>query len=226
MSALAAKKAIVKFDISGTKTPLGEVRSFSLETALGTIDVSTIGSVWKEFLVGQGAWSATMDLFYDPSDAAQEEMAARALAGTPLVFTFLPFGEDEVYDLDIGGATGGTFTLGDGGTIVTSALAYNASAATIQAALRTAYSDTGILVVPSGSDFVISFPTGVAAELTLDATSLTEATNPAVTKRDELAEYVGTGRITSWTPSDATEDAVGLSISVQGDGELEINPTP
>jgi len=35
---------------------------------------------------------------------------------------------------------------------------------------------------------------------------------------------VGTGSITAWSPSGATEDAVGVSISVQGDGELELNP--
>ena len=134
MSALAAKKAIIKFDILGTKTPVGEVRSFSLETALGTIDVSTLATNWKKYIVGQAGWSSSMEMFYDPSDPGQEELVDRALAGTPCEFTFLPFGEDEP------------------------------------------------------------------------------------------AEYVGTGRITNWTPSGATEDAVGVSISVQGDGELELNP--
>ncbi len=224
MSAIAAKKAIVRLDVAGVAVPVGEVRSFSIETALGTIDVSTLYSTWKNFLVGQAGWSGTMELFYDPTDPGQEELVARALEGTPMEFTFLPFGADEIYDLDLGGATGGTFTLGDGDTIVTDALPYNATAAAIQTALRTVYDDTGILVVANGDDFVISFPSGVEANLTLDATSLTGATNPAVTLRDELAEYVGTGHITSWSPSGATEDAVGVSISIQGDGELELNP--
>lgn len=224
MSAIAAKKAIVRLDVAGVAVPVGEVRSFSIETALGTIDVSTLASTWKNFIVGQAGWSGTMELFYDPADPGQEELVARALEGTPMEFTFLPFGADEIYDLDLGGASGGTFTLGDGDTIVTDALPYNATAAAIQTALRTAYDDTGILVVANGDDFVISFPSGVEANLTLDATSLTGATNPAVTLRDELAEYVGNGHITNWSPSGATEDAVGVSISIQGDGELELNP--
>lgn len=224
MSAIAAKKAIVRLDVAGVAVPVGEVRSFSIETALGTIDVSTLASTWKNFIVGQAGWSGTMELFYDPTDPGQEELVARALEGTPMEFTFLPFGADEIYDLDLGGASGGTFTLGDGDTIITDALAFDATAAAIQTALRTVYDDTGILVVANGADFVISFPTGVEAELTLGSASLTGATEPAVTLRDELAEYVGTGHITSWSPSGATEDAVGVSISVQGDGELELNP--
>jgi hypothetical protein len=224
MSAIAAKKAIVRIDVAGVAVPVGEVRSFSIETALGTIDVSTLASTWKNFIVGQAGWSGTMELFYDPADPGQEELVARALEGTPMEFTFLPFGADEIYDLDLGGATGGTYTLGNGDAIVTAALDYDSTASEIQTALRAAYDDTGILVVANGADFVISFPTGVEAELTLGSASLTGATEPAVTLRDELAEYVGTGHITNWAPSGATEDAVGVSISVQGDGELELNP--
>ena len=220
MGALSAKKAILKLDISGVKVPIGEVRNFSLETSLGTIDVSNIGTDWKEFLVGQAGWTASMELFYDPTDTAQDALIDRTVAGTPCQFVILPFGEDEVYDLDLGGATGGTFTLGDGDTKVTSALAYNATAAQIQTALNTAYEEDGIIVAGT----VITFPTGVTAELTLDATSLTGATDPAVTLRDEIAEFVGTGVITSKSLSGATEDAIGMSVSVQGNGELELNP--
>lgn len=224
MSALSAKKAILKLDISGVKVPVGEVRSFSLETSLGTIDVSNIGTDWKEFLVGQAGWTASMELFYDPTDTAQDALIDRTVAGTPCEFVILPFGEDEVYDLDLDGASGGTFTLGDGSSIETSDLAYNATAAQIQTALNTAYSEDGIVVAANGEDFVITFPTGVTANLTLDDTSLTGATGPAVTLRDEIAEFVGTGVITSKSLSGATEDAIGMSVSVQGNGELELNP--
>jgi hypothetical protein len=220
MGALSAKKAILKLDISGVKVPIGEVRSFSLETSLGTIDVSNIGTDWKEFLVGQAGWTASMELFYDPTDSAQDALIDRTVAGTPCQFVILPFGEDEVYDLDLGGASGGTFTLGDGSSIETSDLAYNATAAQIQTALNTAYEEEGIIVAGT----VITFPTGVTATLTLDATSLTGATDPDVTLRDEIAEFVGTGVITSKSLSGATEDAIGMSISVQGNGELELNP--
>ena len=223
MGALAAKKAIIKFDILGTKTPVGEIRSFSLETALGTIDVSTLATNWKSYIVGQAGWSSSMEMFYDPSDPGQEELVTRALAGTPCEFTFLPFGEDEVYILSLGGATGGTFTLGNGSTITTVALDHDATAAGIQSALRTVYSEDGVLVAAGTGTFIISFPTGVIAEMAVQS-SLTGGTAATCTKQDEPAEYVGTGRITNWTPSGATEDAVGVSISVQGDGELELNP--
>ena len=220
MGALSAKKAILKLDISGVKVPVGEVRSFSLETSLGTIDVSNIGTDWKEFLVGQAGWTASMELFYDPTDTAQDALVDRTVAGTPCQFVILPFGEDEVYDLDLDGASGGTFTLGDGDAKVTSALAYNATAAQIQTALNTAYEEEGIIVAGT----VITFPTGVTATLTLDATSLTGAIDPDVVMRDEIAEFVGTGVITSKSLSGATEDAIGMSVSVQGNGELELNP--
>lgn len=223
MGALAAKKAIIKFDILGTKTAVGEVRSFSLETTLGTIDVSTLATDWKSYIVGQAGWSASMEMFYDPADPGQEELVDRALAGTPCEFTFLPFGEDEVYILSLGGATGGTFTLGNGSTITTAALDHDATAAGIQSALRTAYSEDGVLVAAGTGTFIISFPTGITAEMAVQS-SLTGGTAATCVLQDEPAEYVGTGRITNWTPSGATEDAVGVSISVQGDGELELNP--
>lgn len=225
MSAIAAKKAIVRLDVAGVAVPVGEVRSFSIETTLGTIDVSTLASTWKNFIVGQAGWSGTMELFYDPADDGQEELVARALAGTPCEFTFLPFGADEIYDLDLGGATGGTFKLTNGAAKTTGNIAFSATAATIQTEINTAYTETGIIVAANGTKkFIISFPTGVVANLTLNATALTGATNPKVTKRTALARYVGTGHITNWSPSGATEDAVGVSISIQGDGELELNP--
>lgn len=224
MGAQSAKKAIISIEVSpGLKVPLGEVRSFSLETSLGTIDVSTLATTWKNFIVGQAGWSGTMEMFYDPADSGQDELVTRALSGTPLEFTFLPFGADEVYDLDLGGATGGTFTLGDDDLIVTSALDYDATAGDIQAALRVAYDEAGIFVTGESGEFVISFPGGVEAELTLDS-SLTGGAGEAVTLRDVPAEFVGHGHVTNYSPSGATEDAVGVSISVQGDGELELNP--
>lgn len=223
MGALAAKKAIIKFDILGTKTAVGEVRSFSLETTLGTIDVSTLATDWKSYIVGQAGWSGTMELFYDPTDDGQAELVARALAGTPCDFTFLPFGEDEVYLLDLGSPTGGTFTLGDGDTIATSSLDHDATLSEIQTALRTAYDEPGIFLAEGTGTIIVSFPTGVTAELAIQS-SLTGGEAATCVLQDEPAVYVGTGSITSWSPSGATEDAVGVSISVQGDGELELNP--
>jgi hypothetical protein len=125
--------------------------------------------------------------------------------------------------LDLGGATGGTFTLGDGDTIVTSSLDYDATLTEIQTALRTAYDEPGIFLAEGTGTIIVSFPTGVAAGLAIQS-SLTGGEAATCVLQDEPAVYVGTGSITSWSPSGATEDAVGVSISVQGDGELELNP--
>lgn len=224
MGALSGKKAILKLDISGVKVPVGEVRSFSLETSLGTIDVSNIGTNWKEYIVGQAAWSSSMELFYDPTDSAQASLMSKTVAGTPCEFSVFPFGEDEVYDLNLGGATGGTFNLTNGGVKTTAAIDYDATAGEIQSELATAYDEENIIVGANATGFVISFPTGVKANLTLNATSLTGATGAKVEVRDELAEYVGTGYVTSQSCSGATEDAIGMSISVQGNGELVLDP--
>jgi len=226
MGAKPAKKAIIQLDVLGVKIPIGEIRSFNLETALGTIDVSTLATDWKKHLVGQAGWSASMELFYDPSDEGQEELLTRALAGESCSFRFLPFGADEVYKLSLDTPTGGTFTLGDGDTIETDALDHDASASEIQAALREGYSNNAIFVAEDGVDFLISFPTGVEASLEVTTDLLTYEVSGEATcvLQDPLAVYVGTGSITSWSPSGATEDAVGVSISVQGNGELLLNP--
>ena len=134
MSAIAAKKAITRIDVAGVAVPVGEVRSFSIETTLGTIDVSTLSTTWKNFLVGQSGWSGTMELLYDPADAAQEDLVSKAREGTLCTLTVQPLG------------------AGAGNT-----------------------------------------------------------------------ELVGTAYITSMGVSGATEEAVGLSISFKGTGELELN---
>ena len=93
------------------------------------------------------------------------------MAGTPCEFSVFPFGEDEVYDLNLGGATGGTFKLTNGGVKTTAAIDYDATAGEIQSELATAYDEENIIVGANATGFVISFPTGVKANLTLNATS-------------------------------------------------------
>jgi len=134
MSATASKVSKLLLTVGATPTALGEVRSFSIETALGTIDVSTLATDWKKYLVGQSGWSGTLECFYDPTDAAQADLVNKARAGTLCTLTVQPLG------------------AGAGKT-----------------------------------------------------------------------ELVGTAYITSMGISGATEDAVGLSISFQGTGELELN---
>ena len=134
MSATAAKYSVLKLTVGGTPTALGEVRSYSIETALGTIDASVLSTTWKNYLVGQSGWSGTLECFYDPADTAQADLVNKARVGTLCTLTVQPLG------------------AGAGKT-----------------------------------------------------------------------ELVGTAYITSMGISGATEDAVGLSISFQGTGELALN---
>lgn len=87
----------------------------------------------------------------------------------------------EEQTLYLGGASGGTFTLGDGVTD-TDPIAYDASAATIEAALETIYG-AGKVTVAADTDFTITFAASVgASSLEADFGSLTGATSPALTE--------------------------------------------
>ena len=92
MSATASKVSKLLLTVGSTPTALGEVRSFSIETALGTIDVSTLATDWKKYLVGQAGWSGSLECFYDPTDAAQADLVAKARAGTICTITVQPLG--------------------------------------------------------------------------------------------------------------------------------------
>ncbi|MCF4152618.1 phage tail protein [Dethiosulfovibrio sp. F2B] len=93
MGASTAKKALVHIDVSGTPTAFGEVKSFSLDTSLGTIDASVISTDWKNYLVGQASWSGSLECFYDPTDSAQAELSSKVIAGTAVTLTFYPLGD-------------------------------------------------------------------------------------------------------------------------------------
>ena len=93
MGAVASKSAKIHIDVNGTPTAFGEVKSFSLDTTLGTIDVSVLSTDWKNFLVGQAGWSGSIECFYDPTDAAQAALASKVIAGTACTLTLYPLGE-------------------------------------------------------------------------------------------------------------------------------------
>lgn len=92
MAVHEGKYAIVQIDVAGTPTQFGEVRSYTLEIASNTIDVSTLGTDWKSFLRGQRSWSGTLECFYDPTDPAQMELESQVDAGQSVTLTFLDLG--------------------------------------------------------------------------------------------------------------------------------------
>ena len=92
MGATASKVSRLLLTVGSTPTPLGEVRSFSIETALGTIDASTLATDWKKYLVGQAGWSGSLECFYDPTDTAQADLVSKARAGTICTIAVQPLG--------------------------------------------------------------------------------------------------------------------------------------
>lgn len=91
----------------------------------------------------------------------------------------------EIKTLYLGGATGGTYTLG------TSTLNYNDNAAIIQTALESEYG-SGLVTVETGTDFIITFDTSEGTSgLTADFTGLTGATSPSLTITQAYADQEG-----------------------------------
>lgn len=85
----------------------------------------------------------------------------------------------DVQTLTISGVpTGGTYQLTYNGTS-TSNLAYNASASTIQAALRTLTGDSGLVVGGTGPFTITAGSTGSRSAITATSVSLTGGTAPA-----------------------------------------------
>lgn len=92
MGAIAGKNAEVMIKVAAVDTSFGEVKSYNFETALGTIDVSTLSTYWKKRLVGQVGWTGSLECFYDPSDPAQEQAWTDMVAGNEIDITIRPNG--------------------------------------------------------------------------------------------------------------------------------------
>ncbi len=91
--AYPAKNAVLKFKMDTSGYQEFEARSFEINTALGTIDASTLSTQWKKFLVGQAGWSGSFELFYDPSDATQKEMVNKGMEGALCKIVVKPIGK-------------------------------------------------------------------------------------------------------------------------------------
>ena len=110
-------------------------------------------------------------------------------------------------------------------TYYTTDLAYNISAANIETALDVIYG-AGVATVTADTDFIIDFGLDIGeSELTSDLTSLTGATDPALTETVAYAKstLIGTNSGTKkcYTTITATvEDAItGLKLTLNETGE-------
>lgn len=94
MSKIASKNSEVYFATNETPTKLTACRSWSMNTEIGTIDVGTIGTEWKEFLVGQKSVSGDFEVLYD-NDAVSANTALEGamMEGTPITIYAYPEGK-------------------------------------------------------------------------------------------------------------------------------------
>jgi len=88
----------------GTDDLVAELKSWSLSQSANTIDDSTIGDTWATKKAGMNSWSASVECFWDETDAAQ---------------TALTIGAEVTANLYPEGATSGD-TYWSGSAIVTS----------------------------------------------------------------------------------------------------------
>lgn len=109
-----------------------------------------------------------------------------------------------------GAPTGGTFTLKIG-SLTTAALAYNASAATVQTELRSAFGNASISVSLAGSTYTVTFPSAMGDVDQMTATSsLTGGSTPTVTTLTAVtlnATAINSGSGSLGTPAYVSADA-------------------
>lgn len=161
----------------------GEAHGFSTESAANEVQLVTISGspTGGTFLLGFGD-SETSALAYNAS-AATVQTALRSLISIPVTGA----GTNDVQTLTVTGSpTGGTFTITFGGQ-TTSAIAYNATAATVQTALQalsTIGSGNVTVTGSAGGPWTVTFggQLGHALEsLETTTQSLTGGTSPGVT---------------------------------------------
>ena len=168
------------------------------------------------------AWNASTEPEYaEVTAAAGTTDGAITLtsdtAGKPfIVTTTLGTGTNEIQIVTITGATGGTFTLSFGG-YTTSALAYNASAATVQTAftgLTSVGSGNATVTGDDGGPYTIEFTGTLAntdvAKITYNASSLTGQANEVQTISMVNTPTGGTFRLTY---DEETTDTIDYNAS-------------
>lgn len=93
MSKIASKNSQVLVAVSDNPTALTNVSDWTMSTARNTIDVSTIGTEWKEFLAGQINATGSCNLLFDPEDTTSSTAIENAMwDGTQITFYVRPEG--------------------------------------------------------------------------------------------------------------------------------------
>lgn len=101
---ISGKDSQVMVEVGSTPTALVTCSDWTLNTSRGSIDVSSIGTEWKEYLPGQVSSDGSVTLIFDPTnDTVAEAIESAMFAGTLLTFHIRPQGTgsgNENYELD------------------------------------------------------------------------------------------------------------------------------
>ena len=90
---LPAKNSEVFVEIGNTPTKLVSCTDWALNCTRNTIDISTIGTEWKEYLPGQISADGSVNLIYDPTNNEVSSSVESAMwNGTALTFHIRPEG--------------------------------------------------------------------------------------------------------------------------------------
>jgi len=174
-------------------------------------------------------------LFVDNSMNANSGLNAANLVGYPAFFNTGVSGKfyrqsDTVWTVTVNGTpTGGTFTLTIGG-YTTSAIAFNASAATVQTAIRALGTGTGnpfggdaaavTATVTGTGPYTVTLPVG--APVYADGSALTGGSSPSVTTAQSTNPDTGLRAIGGdWSQA---AYGVGMDISISTSSEASYTP--
>ena len=88
MATHTGSEGTVKLGTVGSDTAIGEIRSYSISETGDTIEDTVMGDSSRTYAVGLKTFSGTVDCYFDPDDAKQDEM----VAGASLTLTVYPEG--------------------------------------------------------------------------------------------------------------------------------------
>jgi len=90
MATHTGSEGTVKLGTVGADTAIGEIRSFTISETADTIENTTMGLTSRTYSVGLKTFSGSVECYFDPDDAKQDEM----VAGASLTLTAYPEGSD------------------------------------------------------------------------------------------------------------------------------------
>lgn len=79
MATFTGLDGVVKIDVSGTDTVVGEVRSFTIDESADTIETTAMGNTnrARTYVAGFESTTITVEAYFDSNDNAQNNMTGR-----------------------------------------------------------------------------------------------------------------------------------------------------